>query len=492
MIRNITNFLLVFAAVLAFAACTEEAEIDKILNNKTKQAVFTLASDEGDFLTRATGDEFLLSDNFEEPNHLYIFIVFNSANGQMTVAKSMTDVSWSQQIDCFRASVTFPLPDNVDLQTMTSARAYLAASKQPLVLEGASFYPEATVQPVTESAIRKLIFKAEGLNLRDVYSTPYNKREIGGEYYVTAHPNDINENVIRFGSVGKPIRLYHVASRVDLIWGDDSVFQNIDNGNPDADPEKETTQDPNDPIGQTGTVLFEEDKYLQAYSGTAILFQEYNKLKQAGAKQGDKLRFYFKDPKEGFSVDIKGGQSEQYAHISYGDLIDKSYYELEVTQAMIDYNVTYCLFQVTNTQNVPIIFQKVTLIPSSSKIAPRRAATAENDYVDHITRVKVYNAPDQGYLFQPALNVRGESYFYTSSIDLDIDYNNYEGETKEGRAHGYIIQPEGNNVMLDVYSESQFPYTVTSNKAQQQSQVFTTWYKIYFNYYGTGTPQTAN
>lgn len=478
-----------FAALFTFAACNEE--INEISTDKTPRVELILASDEGDFLTRATGDEFLLSDDFEEPDHLYIFLVFNSANGPMTVAKSMTNVSWTRLRDRFRSSVTFPLPDNVDLETMTSARAYLAASKQPLMLEGASLDAEATVQPVTESAIRKLIFKADGLNLRDVYSTPYNKREAGGEYYVTAHQNDINDNVIRFGSAGKPIRLYHVASRVDLIWGDDSVFQNIDNGNPDADPEKETTQDPNDQIGNTGIVLFEEDVYLQQYSGTAELFKGPNILQQVGAKPGDKLRFYFKDPKEGFSIDVRDPNYGLLGHIGYEDLIEKSYFDLTPPETIFTWN-TYGnpLIKVINTNNMPAYLTKVTLIQSSAGIAPRRV-TSENEVVDHITSVKVYGVPDQGYLFQPALNVKNESYISTNAIELNVDYNRYDGDVKEGRAHGYIIQPEGNRVTLDVYSSIQTPCTIQSVDIPQQSKVFTTWYKIYFNYYGTGTPQTS-
>lgn len=479
------KYIFALAALFCLTACSDDK--DEMMTNEGPATVeFILANDEGDFVTRATGDSYLLSDDFQEPDYLYVFMVLNSAEGRTILAKLITrsndGLNWSRKPNRYTTSVSFILPDNVDLSKTSSARAYLIASKQPMPLDitGVDFSSMTQSASVTEEKIRNMTFTLNAdLNLRDVYSTPFNLRE-EGIYYVTA--NSITENQIRFGSGSKPIILYHVAARVDVIWGDGSDFPDINNPDPDPDPDEEIDPDPNSQSGNSGIVLMDDEVYINSYQRVSVLMDR-NVLVANNAKPGDVVRFQFKDPKDFFKAEIlEAAWSSPYAKVEYKDLVDGCY-DLVLTQEMIDNTVNRSgqgTFIIVNPTSMPTVCSKISLVKKSAGAGMTRGMndTAE----DRIRMIKMFNAPKQGYVFKPALNRKNESYTTYSPVELPID--NYDETTGKGRAHCYVIQPEGNKLTIDVYSEIRPTFTVTTD-LPQQSQVFATWYKIYYKYEGS-------
>lgn len=489
MIRKISKYLTLLAACLCLSACSEDEEfVEKVDNPATVE--FVLSGDVSDFIsTRATNDEFLLSDNFQKPEHLYIFLSLNSASGRTILAKTLTGMTWNQSGNSYVTSVSFALPNNINLLTTTSARAYVVASKDPVEINGANIEPGSMVQTdLTEQDIRKLTFKTGNVNLRDVYSTPCNNlthvNSEGGEYYVTAHKSDITETRIKFGSKQQPIKLYHVASRVDFIWSDGSDFPNTSDGNPDQDPENEVFTDINDKPVAGDAIIWSGSQFIRKNWGTFDVCTDVNKLKTNGAKVGDVVRFYFERPMNSFAVDIKiGGYRETFSR-KYADLND-NYIELPVTETMLNLEVHSWepLFQIVNVSPDNIRLSKVVLVRNQANSAASRQEMTDGTYIDYITRLKIFEAPTQGYLFQPALNEEGVSYIDKAPVEMTIDYNYHTESQKMGRAHAYIIQPGDNMVTIDIYSAKQAPLSANSASIAQQSKVFTTWYKIYLDYY---------
>lgn len=482
---------MLLAALFCLSACSEDEEFVETANNSPATAEFVLTGDVSDFITtRADDNAFLLSDNFQKPEYLYVFMSLNAPSGRTILAKTLTGLSWNQSGNSYETSVSFPLPDNIDLLATTSARAYIVASKDPIEITGANIQPGSMIQTnLTEKDIRSLTFNAANVSLRDVYSTPCNNlshvSNEGGEYYVTAHQQDISEKKIRFGSRQRPIKLYHVAARVDFIWGDGSDFPGTSDGNPDPDPENEVFTDVNDNPILADAILWSGSQFIRMNWGTFDVCPDVNKLATNNAKEGDKVRFYFERPMESFSVLVKiGGYREQFDK-KYSDMTD-NYIELPVTRTMLGLDVHSWepLFQIVNTSPDNIRLSQVVLVRQQANGATSRQEMNDgDDYIDHITQLKIYRAPAQGYLFQPALNEEGKSYTERASVEMSIDYNHYTATQKMGRAHAYIIQPDDNVVTVDIYSAKQAPLTANSASVAQQSKVFTTWYKIYLNYY---------
>lgn len=489
MIRKISKYLTLLAACLCLSACSEDEEfVEKVDNPATVE--FVLSGDVSDFIsTRATNDEFLLSDNFQKPEYLYIFLSLNSASGRTILAKTLTGMTWNQTDNSYVTSVSFALPNNINLLTTTSARAYVVASKDPVEINGANIEPGSMVQTnLTEQDIRKLTFKTDNVNLRDVYSTPCNNlthvNNQGGEYYVTAHQSDITETRIKFGSKQQPIKLYHVAARVDFIWSDGSDFPNTSDGNPDPDPENEVFTDSNDKPVAGDAIIWSGSQFIRMNWGTFDVCTDVNKLVTNNAKVGDVVRFYFERPMESFNTTIQIGQNGHSFDYDYKKLTE-NYFDLTVTQEMIELNVQTWnpLFHIINKSADNIRLNKVVLVHNQANSAASRQEMTDGTYIDYITRLKIFEAPTQGYLFQPALNEESVSYIEKAPVEMTIDYNYYTETQKKGRAHAYIIQPGDNMVTIDIYSAKQAPLSANSASIAQQSKVFTTWYKIYLDYY---------
>ncbi len=152
---------------------------------------------------------------FDFPEYAYIYIVCETSLGtsvSSTVDFHLDADKWVKEeytgqlstsgdpIYRYTGNLTLGLPK----ENRTAGRVYAALSKTPLTL---------SATPTTETEIQNLQFElttAMQENLKNVYSSPYNYM-VEGEYYGT-----INNITSKVPSVN--IMLYHVASKVDLMW----------------------------------------------------------------------------------------------------------------------------------------------------------------------------------------------------------------------------------------------------------------------------------
>jgi len=202
---------------------------------------------DGDMLvTRAPGDPGTY-ENFEYPEHAYVYLVAeNSSTGTTTVCQRTNEAgdetlslsfmldpnNWRQTEHSL--SVPQTVGDNIYVYIdklhfeipsgTTEARLYVAMSKralnnlQPVITAETS--TEATLLTSTFDVISSSGTIAEQQTDRDaihhIYSSPYNY-QVDGKYYGTVYAP--------FESARLSLMLYHVAAKVDLMWNVDKTKQ---------------------------------------------------------------------------------------------------------------------------------------------------------------------------------------------------------------------------------------------------------------------------
>ncbi len=195
-------------------------------------------------ITRAPGDPGTY-ENFEFPEHAYVYLVLDDGSTQ-TVAKrtnedgsddtlplsfSLNPNNWRKTTHTMYVPQTFG--DNIYVyldklyfyipNTATSARLYVAMSKQEL-----HNLTSITAETSTESDVLGMTYdvvstsataveqQADRDAIQHIYSSPYNY-EIDDRYYGTV---DIGSEGARLS-----LMLYHVAAKVDMMWNIDKSLQ---------------------------------------------------------------------------------------------------------------------------------------------------------------------------------------------------------------------------------------------------------------------------
>lgn len=160
-------------------------------------------------------------EEFNEPKHLYLFVVLQGNLDGVTNAVGIfqeyqpLNGSWvktavnGDSVYKYAGNIQVNIPEG----DRTQGAVYAATSYTPLTLDNAP--TEGTSYDSWNAAIeavKKITFTpADYNNLQDIYSSPYNLK-IDDDYYGTvqdvasAQPNVDN------------LMLFHVAAKVDLIW----------------------------------------------------------------------------------------------------------------------------------------------------------------------------------------------------------------------------------------------------------------------------------
>ncbi len=157
------------------------------------------------------------AETLAAPQYVYIFAVVDNADGTQSVytviEKELDMTRWSRntytgslrtegdEVLTYERDITIPLTS----QPRTAGRIYAAMSPVPLNLSNTSPATEAQVLNITYT-----VNDALQPHLQNVYSTPYNY-DVNGEYY--GKLNGITEKVPQ-----ARLMLYHVASKVDVMW----------------------------------------------------------------------------------------------------------------------------------------------------------------------------------------------------------------------------------------------------------------------------------
>jgi hypothetical protein len=196
-------------------------------------------------ITRAPGDPGTY-ENFEFPEHAYVYLILDDGSTQ-TVAKrtnedgsddtlplsfSLNPNNWRKTTHTQYVPKTFG--DNIYVyldklyfyipNTATSARLYVAMSKQalhnltPTITAGTS--TEVDVQSMTFDVVSSsddaAMQQADRDAIQHIYSSPYNYI-IDSRYYGTV---DVGSEGARLS-----LMLYHVAAKVDMMWNIDKTKQ---------------------------------------------------------------------------------------------------------------------------------------------------------------------------------------------------------------------------------------------------------------------------
>ena len=167
------------------------------------------------------------AERLDMPHYAYVFTVFKKNNGGFEVKKIIgTDLYEGDKTDgevwtavdtlytggdvVYRCLVNLAETTPV-LGQVEYCHVYAALSKLPLTL--------SNNDPMTEDEVRNITFTVSNelqTELQNIYSTPYNNN-VDGRYYATV---DVRQNELT-----TDILLYHVASKVDLLWNVDSDKQ---------------------------------------------------------------------------------------------------------------------------------------------------------------------------------------------------------------------------------------------------------------------------
>lgn len=223
------------AFALLLGACSEK-EIIEANSPLTLEVKLAVPAEES-FGSRTLGDPGI-EEEFLAPTHLWVFLAADTKHSQLVYATHFTtaESAWTLSADGRvyqyndRRILTF---DGLDLYEKPEIRAYLVASHEPISFTGASLIDpsedgQVAVQTITEEQLTRLCFNVrygtkgnmKYINLRDVYSTPYNlssswgdTNKGGGEYYGTVPQDYFVASVISVVDT-----LYHVASKIDFQW----------------------------------------------------------------------------------------------------------------------------------------------------------------------------------------------------------------------------------------------------------------------------------
>ena len=205
MIRQLTIFSVLLAMTL-LNGCTDDDAPRNIVQMPVSLYI------PADMLeTRAVPGDPGSYERFNQPNYLYLYLVFNGQTStQITAIERQLNEGW-ELIDGGNPVYRYNGAINVSLvqnEACLSACVYAAVSSTPLTL---------TVDCTNEATIKNATFTLTNDNiqsLQDIYSTPYNLMETVNsvdQYYGTV--KDVNTAVPHVDLI-----LYHVAAKVDLIW----------------------------------------------------------------------------------------------------------------------------------------------------------------------------------------------------------------------------------------------------------------------------------
>lgn len=158
------------------------------------------------------------------PHYAYVFTVFKKIDGGYDIKKILqSDLYESGKTD---SEVWTPVYTGADivyrclinLEAVTPVlgqveycHVYAAVSKVPLTL--------SNTNPIDEDEVRNITFKVNSdvkQEMQNIYSTPYNNF-IDGKYYGRVN--------VRQDVVTTDLMLYHVASKVDLMWNVEESVQ---------------------------------------------------------------------------------------------------------------------------------------------------------------------------------------------------------------------------------------------------------------------------
>lgn len=165
-------------------------------------------------------------ERLDLPHYANVFIVFKRIDGAYDVraiinrdlyeGKSDDSQVWeplpnAQDETIYRCLVTFS-----ELSLLASVtdycHIYAVMSKEPLTIKNGSTVVDDSHLPTNEEEVKALTFTVTDAlqnDLQNIYSTPYNYM-VDGQYYASLH---IGGELIRSNII-----LYHVASKVDLMW----------------------------------------------------------------------------------------------------------------------------------------------------------------------------------------------------------------------------------------------------------------------------------
>ena len=215
---NYISLSLLLLVVIGFSACRQEVEFD-MANVPVRLSIPVRESNMVRHMPAELGDPGM-AEAFDFPKYAYIFLVCETTNGSTTetivstlLEEELVDTLWVKDsyagalsaegdpIYRYTGNMTIGMPES----GRTAARVYAALSPEKLTLNNTN--------PESEEDVQKLEFMVHsGLTtkLQNLYSSPYNYM-VEGKYYGTVE--DITQ--------AKPhvdLMLYHVASKVDLMW----------------------------------------------------------------------------------------------------------------------------------------------------------------------------------------------------------------------------------------------------------------------------------
>lgn len=199
-------------------------------------------------VTRSIDGDPGVYEKFEKPHYLHTFVYVEQGTNkkvyhfQKTFSHDEAEAAWTLNGDrtCFHytydqtidwASGNFQVGTNGDNPTL---RAYMVASHEAIVFGGKSLGngASALLDGFTERDILDLTFSAQYnssyINLRDIYSTPYNLSKSWTEitdgsrtnYYGTLSQSLVDKKIFLVADT-----LYHTCAKVDFEWNTESIYQ---------------------------------------------------------------------------------------------------------------------------------------------------------------------------------------------------------------------------------------------------------------------------
>lgn len=211
-----------------------------------------------DDVTRSIDGDPGVYEKFEKPHHLHTFVYVEQGSDKKAIyhfhktfeTDAKADEAWTLNGDrtCYNYSYTediqwgsananFQIENEADRQNL-KLRAYIVASHEPIVFGGKSLGDGNTTvlsNDFTEQDILNLTFSAKVndsyINLRDIYSTPYNLSKSRTEmtsspltnregYYGTLSQSLVDKKIFLVADT-----LYHTCAKVDFEWNTESIYQ---------------------------------------------------------------------------------------------------------------------------------------------------------------------------------------------------------------------------------------------------------------------------
>lgn len=213
--------LFALAALTGWSACSDD---DNIVSKNTVEVQLNLAVPATDITTRALGDPGVYEE-FPAPHFIYVFLVMSETDFRFRVFED--EINWSRSGDYYISTGRFNIElDNIGTD-VTHPEAYILASPKAIKWAETDYWMHnnSKTQITDKVFLSQTYDDGSKINLRDIYSTPYNLLNADNEYYGTGTvfgSTDPNNNtgkpVIAFGSSKNKLTLYRVAAKVDFQW----------------------------------------------------------------------------------------------------------------------------------------------------------------------------------------------------------------------------------------------------------------------------------